>query len=172
MNKPLYVITSLCLTAQALSFAPGDQYSSETSRINPLDYFEPISPNISGNLIGFGSPFDSISSSLSNKEQLISPSNSGLCDRENLFEVKQFEYEGKIICIAPLIFTLSTEDNVYYADNEELDIHACGESISALKESINDELSFIYSFYASKPDEELTYGACELKRKFLDMMKG
>lgn len=116
--------------------------------------------------------FRSKQSSLSNKEQLISPSNSGLCDRENLFEVKQFEYEGKIICIAPLIFTLSTEDNVYYADNEELDIHACGESISALKESINDELSFIYSFYASKSDEELTYGACELKRKFLDMMKG
>ena len=54
--------------------------------------------------------------------------------------------------------------------NKELDIHAFGNSWRECMDDIQEELEFLWENYAMAPDEGMTAGAIELKRKLRSMI--
>ena len=55
--------------------------------------------------------------------------------------------------------------------NNELNLHAFGDSWTECMDKIREELEFLWENYAMEDDKHLTKGAVELKNKLRDMVE-
>ena len=86
--------------------------------------------------------------------------------------VRSFEYNNKkIVFKVPYQINIFKNNCGYYADDDYLDIHCYGETISELREDLKTELQEIYHGYVEFDINKLSIGGKKLRSKFEDMIE-
>ncbi len=63
------------------------------------------------------------------------------------------------------------EDGMFVLDNEELEIFAVGETLDKAVDDFADQFDFSYQLFTQKSDSELSVHLCEVKKKYLQIVK-
>lgn len=66
----------------------------------------------------------------------------------------------------PVQITITTEDKIYFAENESLSIYANGDSLESVIEEFSHHLVHFFEYYESKNEDEVTGKAVRLKNLY------
>ena len=76
-----------------------------------------------------------------------------------------------VISSKPIRVKLSKQENIYYAENEALDVYAYGDSLFEAIEDFCEQVIYFYRHYKNLKPDRVTGEARELKKRYKDLFK-